>query len=69
MQWLFWVIVNKIKKGSGINFWCTFTTSFFNTNAPYIILYQLTKFQSHIFSTGYQTKCVIEFLFTQLMMS
>ena len=31
----------------------------FYTNAPYLILYQLTKFQRHIFFTGYRTKCVI----------
>ena len=36
MQWLFWVIYQN-KKGSGISFWCTYSTWFF-TNAPYLIL-------------------------------
>ena len=54
---------------TGMNFWCTFSTWFFHTKAPYLILYQLTKFQRHIFFTGYQTKCVIKFLFRQLMTS
>ena len=35
--------------GSGYNFWCTFSAWFFHTNAPDLILYQLTKFQRHIF--------------------
>ena len=54
---------------TGINFWCIFSAWFFHINAPYLILYQLRKFQRHIFFTGYQTKCVIKFLFRQLMTS
>ena len=42
-------LFTKIKKGSGISFWCTFSAWVFHTNAPYLILYQLTKFQRHIF--------------------
>ena len=42
-------LFNKIKMGSGYNFWCTFSAWFFHTNAPDLILYQLTKFQRHIF--------------------
>ena len=51
-------LIHKIKKGSGINFWCTISAWFFHTTAPYLILYQLAKFQSHTFFTGYRTKCV-----------
>ena len=42
-------LFTKIKKGSRISFWCTFSAWFFHANAPYLILYQLTKFQCHIF--------------------
>ena len=51
----------KIKKGSEISFWCTFCALLFHTNAPYLILYQLTKFQCHIFFyfSRYQAKCII----------
>ena len=42
-------LFTKIKKESGISFWCTFFAWFFHTNALYLILYQLTKFQCHIF--------------------
>ena len=42
-------LFTKIKKGSEISVWCTFSTWFFHTNAPYLILYQLTKFQYLIF--------------------
>ena len=61
-------LIHKIKKGSGINFWCTISAWFFHTTAPYLILYQLAKFQSHTFFTGYRTKCV-KFLLRQLMTS
>ena len=44
MQWLF----SKIKKGFGISFWCTFSAWLSHANAPYLILYQLTKFQRHM---------------------
>ena len=59
----------KIKKRSRINFWSTFSACFFHTNATYLIIYQLTKFQRHIFFAGYQIKCVIKFLIRQLMTS
>ena len=47
-------LFTKIKKGSGISFWCTFSAWVFHTNAPYSIHlininWQLTKFQRHIF--------------------
>ena len=42
-------LFTKFKKGSGISFWCTFSVWFFHTNTPYLILYQLTKFQCHTF--------------------
>ena len=37
------------QKGSGISFWCIFPAWLFHTNAPFLILYQLTKLQYHIF--------------------
>ena len=52
-----------------INFCYTFSACFSHTNDPYLILYQLTKFQRHIIFAGYQTKCVTKFLFRQLMTS
>ena len=39
---LFWAIYQNWK-GSGINFWCTLSAWVFHTNAPYLILYQLTN--------------------------
>ena len=54
---------------TGINFWCTFSAWFFHTNAPYLTLYQLTKFQRHIFLQDIKQKCVIKFLFRQMMTS
>ena len=63
-------LFTKIENGSGISFCRTFSACFFNTNAPYLILYQLTKFQCHIFSFSmYQIKRLIKFLFIQLMTS
>ena len=35
-------LFNKIKKGFGINFWCTFSAWFFHKNVPYLIIYQLS---------------------------
>ena len=55
----------KLKRGLEL----TFGARFFHTNVPCLILYQLTKFQRHIFFTGYQTKCIIKLLFRQLMTS
>ena len=60
----------KVKKGSGNSLWYTFSAWFSNKNVPYLILYQWTKFQCHLFFfLRYQTKCVIQFLFRQLMTS
>ena len=39
----------KIKKGSGIIFWCTLSAWFFYKNVPYLIFYLWTKFQCHTF--------------------
>ena len=62
-------LFTKIKKESGISLWCTFSAWFSDANVPYLILYQCKKFQCHTFFsfTTYQTKCVIKFLFRQLM--
>ena len=37
----------KYKKGSGANFWYTFSHDFFHKNVPFLILYQWLKFQCH----------------------
>ena len=42
-------LFTKIKKESGISFCCTFAAWLFHANAPYLILYQLPKFQCHVF--------------------
>ena len=62
-------LFTKIKKGSGTSFWRTFSVQFFHVS--YLILYQLTKFQWHIFFSflRYQTKRAVKFLFKQLMTS
>ena len=39
----------KLKSGLELAFGADFLAWFFHTNAPYLILYQLTKFQCHIF--------------------
>ena len=62
-------LFTKIKKGSGISFRCTFCAWFFHTNLPYLILYQLRKFQRHIFFKRNQSNYVIKFLFRQSMTS
>ena len=41
-------LFTKIKNGFGISFWRTFYAWFFHKNVPYLIPYQLTKFQRHI---------------------
>ena len=51
-------LFTKIKKGSGISFWCTFSAWFFHLNALYLILCQLTKLCFYFFSR-YQIKRVI----------
>ena len=38
-------LFTKIKKGSGNNFWYTFSAWFFIKKVLYLILYQLTRFQ------------------------
>ena len=70
MRWLFWVI-SLNRKESGTGFWWKFSAWIFRKNALYLILYQWTKFQYHNFLSflRYQTKCVIKFLFRQLMTS
>ena len=40
-------LFHKIRKGSGTNFWSTFSAWFSHKNVPYLILYQWTKFQCH----------------------
>ena len=42
-------LFTKIKKGSWTGFWCIISAWFFHKNVPYLILYQLTKFQCQIF--------------------
>ena len=49
-------LFTKIKKGSGISFWRTFSACFSHRNAPYLMLYQLTKFQCHIFFPSQEIK-------------
>ena len=51
----------KSKRGLELAFGAHFLHGFFHANVPYLILYQLTKFQCHIFFdfSMNQTKCVI----------
>ena len=44
MDFLFRAVYQN-KMGPGINFWCTSFALLFHENAPYLILYQLTKLQ------------------------
>ena len=70
-QWLFWVIYQIIKM-SETSFCCTFSVWFLYKNFLYLILNQgiYKVSMSYLFPfSGYQTKCVIEFLFRQLMTS
>ena len=41
--------IYKIKKGSGISFRCTFSACFFQTNAPYLMLYLILIQSFNIF--------------------
>ena len=41
----------KLKRGLDVTGGAHFLHVFFYTNAPYLILYQLRKFQRHIFLT------------------
>ena len=63
-------LFTKIIKRSGTGFCCTFSAWFFHKNVIYLILSMDKVSMSYFFSfSRYQTKCVIEFLFSQLMMS
>ena len=63
-------LYSEIKKGSETGFCCIFFAWFFHKNVPCLIFYQRLKFQCHTYSfSRYQTKCVIRFLFRQLMTS
>ena len=63
-------LFTKIIMRSGNSFCCTFSAWFFYKNVLYLILHLLTRFHCHtFFFSRYQTKCVIEFLFRQLMTS
>ena len=44
-----WGYLRKLKGGLELPFGCIFSACFFHTNTPYLVLYQLTKFQCHIF--------------------
>ena len=58
MQWLFWVIC-KIMKGSRTGFWYIICACFFHKNTPYLILYQMRKFQCHIFFPSWDIKQIV----------
>ena len=62
-------LFTKTKKGSGTSFRCTFCAWFFHKNVHKGLSIQ--KFSvSHFCSfSRYQIKCIIKFLFRQLMMS
>ena len=36
-------------KGSGSSFWCIFSVCFFHKSVPYLMLYQLRRFQCQTF--------------------
>ena len=55
MQWLF-------KEGSGNSFWCTFSPYFFHKYAPYLIFYQLIKFQYQTFFLSQNIKQYVFFI-------
>ena len=46
----------KLKRGLELVFRSHFPHVFFHSNAPYLTLYQLTKFQRHIFFTSQDIK-------------
>ena len=62
-------LFTKIKKGSGISFWCTFSTWIFSYKCSLFNTLSINKVSTLYLFTKYQTKCVIKFLFTQLMTS
>ena len=53
-------LFTKIKEGSGTSFWNTFSACFFHKNVPYLILYQLTKFQCHISMSYFSFSVLLE---------
>ena len=57
-------LFNKIKKGSGASFRCTFSALFFCKNVPYLILYQWTKFQCRTLSLSQDIKQNVLLIFT-----
>ena len=64
------LLLSKIKKRFETSIWCTFSAWFLHENIPYVILSIDKVYLLYLFSfTGYQTKCVIKFLFRQLMTS
>ena len=71
--------LSKLKRGVS-TFWCTFSAYFFHINVPYLIPYQLTKFQyqtrfpsqnikQYIFLNSYRIDNVmtLEFIFSHLL--
>ena len=63
-------VVYYNKKGVWTSFWCILSASFFHKNVSYLILSMAIPSMSYLFSfSRYQTKCVIKFIFRQLMTS
>ena len=50
-KWIYiYIYIYKLLKNlSERGFWCIISAWFFHENSPYVTLYQLTKFQCHIF--------------------
>ena len=62
----------KLIKVSGANFWCTFSAWFFYKNVPFLFnsLSMDKVSMSYLISfSRFQTKCIIKFIFRQLMTS
>ena len=55
----FFGLFTKIKKGPGTGFWCIISAWFFHKNVPYLILYQLRKFQCHILFPSRDIKQIV----------
>ena len=47
--YLYIYIYKSLKNLSERGFWCIISAWYFHENSPYVTLYQLTKFQCHIF--------------------
>ena len=60
--WLFCKIKERSRTRS--SFWCTFSAWFFHKNVPYLILYQWTKFQGHVFLPSKFKFCIRPLLLT-----